>query len=228
MSYCILCGKEITFLNKGFVPKFLINKGKLCSNCSDYFVDLSYNERPMNENQYNKIKNYFTKEVCTDEGMGIINQFLENAREELDSSKIASELNGEELKEYQNKLHQQNYDKKSSANIELENKNRKNNEIKNQVYLERLKNQGCEGYYEYKVISIYDETGWFNKSSGSIDINAMTQQLCELGIQGWHLSTAYTNELGKNSLAALGSTIGLGVNSTVDQHILIFERFVKF
>jgi hypothetical protein len=41
------------------------------------------------------------------------------------------------------------------------------------------------------------------------------------------LVTAYSNELGKNALSGGVGGALLGVNSTVDENILIFERFVK-
>lgn len=55
----------------------------------------------------------------------------------------------------------------------------------------------------------------------------MTHTLNELGIDGWHLVTAYSNELGKNALSGGAGGVLLGVNSTIDENILIFERFVK-
>lgn len=93
--------------------------------------------------------------------------------------------------------------------------------------MDRLKAKKLDGYYEYKVISLSDVGGLFNSSSGKVDIAAMTVILNELGIEGWHLVTAYSNELGKNALSGGAGGALLGVNSTVDENILIFERFVK-
>lgn len=56
---------------------------------------------------------------------------------------------------------------------------------------------------------------------------SMTQVLNELGLDGWHLVTAYSNELGKNALSGGIGGVMTGVNSTIDENILIFERFVK-
>ena len=91
----------------------------------------------------------------------------------------------------------------------------------------RLKSQGIDGYYEYKVISMLDVGGLFQSNSGRVNTEAMTQTLNDLGIDGWHLVTAYSNELGKNALSGGAGGMLLGVNSTVDENILIFERFVK-
>lgn len=73
------------------------------------------------------------------------------------------------------------------------------------------------GYYEYKVISLYDT------ATGSVDISQLTKTLNDLGMDGWHLVTAYSNELGQNATPGFLKTI----NSTIDENILIFERFIR-
>lgn len=93
--------------------------------------------------------------------------------------------------------------------------------------IENLAKLGLDGYYEYKVLSLLDESGFFKKDSGRVDTTTMTKVLNELGIQGWHLVTAYSNELGKNALSGGAGGAIFGVNSTIDENILIFERFVK-
>ena len=104
---------------------------------------------------------------------------------------------------------------------------KKQKEEQYRLRVEKLKTKGVDGYYEYKVISMLDIGGLFESNSGRVDTAAMAQTLNELGIDGWHLVTAYSNELGKNALSGGAGGILLGVNSTVDENILIFERFVK-
>lgn len=101
-------------------------------------------------------------------------------------------------------------------------KQREDIQQKQKRRFENLKNMGHDGYYEYKTISIADESGLLK--GGRIDINKMSYILNELGLDGWRLVTAYANELGKN-MAAFN---GFGTNSTVDEHILIFERYIRF
>jgi len=91
-----------------------------------------------------------------------------------------------------------------------------------------LKKKGADGYYQYKVISLMDVGGVFKSNSGRVNTTAMTETLNKLGLEGWHLVTAYSNELGKNALSGGAGGVMLGANSTVDENILIFERFVKF
>ncbi len=114
------------------------------------------------------------------------------------------------------------------AKIQQENQARLEVEMENSIAIEALKKTGAEGYYQYKAVSLMDVGGLFRSNSGRVNIEAMTQALNALGMEGWHLVTAYSNELGKNALSGGAGGVLLGVNSTVDENILIFERFVKF
>ena len=105
---------------------------------------------------------------------------------------------------------------------------RKEKEEQYHLRIDNLKAKGVDGYYEYKVISLLDIGGLFKSNSGRVNTVEMAQTLNELGIDGWHLVTAYSNELGKNALSGGAGGVLLGVNSTVDENILIFERFIKF
>lgn len=67
--------------------------------------------------------------------------------------------------------------------------------------------------YEYLVIDMIDE-------GGKVNVASLQDKLNRYGQEGWHLVSAYSNELGKNALAVAG----LGINSTADQNILILER----
>lgn len=85
-----------------------------------------------------------------------------------------------------------------------------------------LKENGHEGYYEFKVLSILDER------SGSVNVNELMDRLNYFGRQGWRLRCAFTNELGKNSASVGMGGFSIGTNSTADQSVLILERFIKF
>lgn len=71
-----------------------------------------------------------------------------------------------------------------------------------------------ENIVEYAVETVYDT------SSGATDIQKLNRVLSSYSAEGWKLKCTFTNELGKNSV----SVGGIGVNSTMDQLILIFER----
>ncbi len=85
-----------------------------------------------------------------------------------------------------------------------------------------LKQNGHEGYYEYKVLNVYDQKG------GIINSEQIMAQLNYFGRQGWHLRCAFTNELGRNSSSVGLGGFSVGTNSTIDQSVLILERFLKF
>ena len=134
---------------------------------------------------------------------------------------IQSFLRGEEL------LAQEYLDEKEQIRLKEEELVRKQKEEQYHLRIDTLKAKNVDGYYEYKVVSLLDVGGLFNSNSGRVNTEAMTQTLNELGIDGWRLVTAYSNELGKNALSGGAGGILLGVNSTVDENILVFERFVK-
>ena len=72
-------------------------------------------------------------------------------------------------------------------------------------------------FYEYDVVTI------LNANHGQVDKTKMKQVLTDYARAGWKLHTMYSNELGKNAVALLG----LGVNSTACEDVLIFERRIR-
>lgn len=102
---------------------------------------------------------------------------------------------------------------------EQEQERRRKEQERNDAF---LKENGHEGYYEYKVISLYDE------NSGCLDVQELSALLNTLGRAGWHLKCAYSNELGHNSTSGGIAGFSMGTNATIDQNVLILERFIKF
>lgn len=70
-----------------------------------------------------------------------------------------------------------------------------------------------EQQYEYKVESLHDENGMTSTWE-------LSQLISKYAEQGYQLKNIFVNELGKNALA-IG---GIGVNTTADQVVIIFER----
>lgn len=129
------------------------------------------------------------------------------------------ETTEEEIKmiQYAEEINQQELNRDEEEQILEEQTRQKAEQEKHQVRINHLKSLGKDGYYEYKVISLVDK-------KGAVDTERLMNELNDLGLDGWRLQCAYTNEMGKDSL----SIAGFGINSTADQNILIFERFVKF
>ena len=113
------------------------------------------------------------------------------------------------------------FEEAEKRKIEAERKNREQIQQDHSQRIENLSNMGLDGYYEYKVISLNDT------DSGGIYPKTIEDTLNNLGLEGWHLRCAYTNELGKNSNSSGFGGFSTGTNSTIDQNILIFERFVR-
>ncbi|MBQ8575797.1 MAG: hypothetical protein IJ447_07120 [Clostridia bacterium] len=84
-----------------------------------------------------------------------------------------------------------------------------------------LKARGYECYYEYTTLSLVDDDG------GGLTTSQVTRLLNDYALDGWKLVSAYTNELGHNSTSGGIGGFSTGTNSTIDQHILILERFVR-
>lgn len=76
-----------------------------------------------------------------------------------------------------------------------------------------------EGYYEYEVVALRDE-------DGRVDVLKLKKYLNEMGKDGWRLKCVTTNELGKETRSVGIGGFGGGVNSTVEDTVLILERFV--
>ena len=76
-----------------------------------------------------------------------------------------------------------------------------------------------EGYYEYEVIALQDE-------DGRVNIPKLKDYLNNMGKNGWRVKCVTTNELGRESKSLGIGGFGGAVNSTVDETIIILERFV--
>lgn len=72
--------------------------------------------------------------------------------------------------------------------------------------------------YEYEIVEITDE------SDGRVNWKRMKEKLNQLGAEGWHLVSSFSNELGSNTSIVVSEGRKLGKNSTIEQNILIFER----
>ncbi len=105
------------------------------------------------------------------------------------------------------------------AKAEREEALQKEAERKNERDRQAVEEAG--GYWEYKAVSLYDN------DSGFIDAASIENTINDLGRQGWRLRCAFANEMGRNSSSSGVGGISSGTNATIDQNIMIFERFVR-
>ena len=82
------------------------------------------------------------------------------------------------------------------------------------IYNKRFEQYRKNAMYEYKVETVMDSA-----VLGKFDKDKVQQTLRDYAVNGWKLHSAFTNEVGKNA--------ALGINATINQTVLIFERCVK-
>lgn len=70
-----------------------------------------------------------------------------------------------------------------------------------------------EQYYEYDIRTVYDV-------KGATNISVLSDLITQYAEKGYRVKNVFVNELGKNAL----SVGGVGVNTTSDQVVIIFER----
>ena len=110
----------------------------------------------------------------------------------------------------------------NAINAEKERRLREEQErILREEKIQNLRKNGYQGYYEYTTLSLIDDKG------GGMSAADVSQKLNEYALEGWRLVVGYTNELGHNSSSSGFGGVSSGTNATIDQHILILERFIK-
>lgn len=82
------------------------------------------------------------------------------------------------------------------------------------IYNNRFEQYLKNPMYEYKVETVMDSI-----VLGKFEHEKIQRIINNYAIRGWHLHSAFTNEVGKNA--------ALGINATINQTILIFERCIK-
>ena len=75
--------------------------------------------------------------------------------------------------------------------------------------------------YEYDVVSILD------KEHGGVDTERLSEVIAYPASKGWRLVFAFPNEIGHDSSLSELAGVSIGINATIDQNVLIFERRIK-
>lgn len=167
-------------------------------------------------------RNFQTGEITVPDDVDLDAFFAPLLGEKLEKVQAQRRQEQEEL-ERKRRQEQQAVEEK----LRQEDRERQEAEQQNVIAVNALKQTGAEGYYQYKAISVQDMSSLFG-NTGRVNTEAITNVLNRLGMEGWRLVTAYSNELGKNSLSGTVSGFTMGTNATVDENILIFEKFIRF
>ena len=141
----------------------------------------------------------------------------ESSSSEKKRQMLAEESEKKEINENKNSNLERNI-----AIEEILNEEKRKSRIGYADRVNELRSKGMEGYYEYKTLSLNDDEG------GSLKVEEVNRMLNAYALYGWRLVSAYSNEIGKDTTS--GGILGFtaGTNSTIDQHILILERFIRF
>ena len=62
--------------------------------------------------------------------------------------------------------------------------------------------------------------------TGEVALNKISEELNEMGRNGWRLKSTFTNEIGKTSESTRLGAVSSGTNATIEQTVFIFERKV--
>lgn len=212
---CFFCGQKLSFFNSQEVDGLSI-----CAECGNLWDSIKF---ATTEEELQKAETVLLSRATAnplESKYRIANVALLSLKE-LDAPT-------EELEKRERILKEEELRREEERRQEKEEKRRQEEKMADLARLEQeatdafLKENGHEGYYEYRVLSLVDD------NSGAIDINTIYKQLNDLGRQGWRLRCAFTNEIGKNSSSAGVGGFSSGTNATVDQNVLILERFIRF
>ena len=194
---CINCGRKVGFITGEHFD------GLLCDNCYNEFGGMTLisleteNDPDKYIEFYKRIASEVDKKANPNADREIIKQAF--------YKRIDSRFNiatGYGIKEYLKRVQED-----LRKEVEAQEK-----EIKHVNYANSFND-----FYEYDVVTI------INENHGTIDKQGMMKILSEHAKKGWKLHTIYSNELGKNALRVLG----LGVNATACEDVLVFERRVQ-
>lgn len=194
---CINCGRKIGFITGEHF------EGLLCDDCYNEFggmalIDIEIENDP---EKYFECDKRIASEVDKKANPNVDKEIIKQAFHQKIFSRFHI-MTGYEIEEYHKKI-QDDLQKEMEA---------QEKEVKRINYANSFNE-----FYEYDVVTI------INENHGTIDKQEMMRILSEHAKKGWKLHTIYSNELGKNAI----SVLGLGVNATACEDVLIFERRIQ-
>ena len=92
-------------------------------------------------------------------------------------------------------------------------------DLRTYISLMALKNERRGRKVEYAVETVRD------RDNGGADESALNDVLSMYGEKGWQLKFCFTDEVGVESHSATVAGYTTGTNATINEIVLIFERF---
>lgn len=212
---CTMCGKKIGgFGSKEFFFDTELELCVTCQNNVDIMKQRLENAKSLEdlESRYNKtVDDINNKYSISDENKDVFIGKFANIYNSKKSVYTEFETLDKIMKS-ENERKKLLKDKESDIDTIIE--ERKNNsDIENIL---KINDQ-----YEYEVVTVADNP------TGGTNLNHLQGVLTKYSMYGWRLKTIVTNELGKNSSGVGVGGVSAGVNSTIDQLILVFERKIS-
>ena len=99
------------------------------------------------------------------------------------------------------------------------NEDKKVNETSSDLSEEKI--MELNDQFEYDIVSILD------KEHGVVDVERMSEVITSHASKGWRLAFVVPNETGHDSSLTELDGVSIGINSTLDQNVLIFERRIR-
>lgn len=221
MANCSICGKSCGLMGGGKEP-YTGHDLIVCNNCGAFFKKLDQSIASLDRKEFEKYKQdllHISKETPQEYKI-IIEKYLQEANEKF-SQKEITEINNAPTKTEptdqicpicKHLIYQGNsvcdFCGYSIEEYHLTPEQRKEINLRKNEQL--LKN----AFYEYKVEIISDSEILGKTSKADLE-----STITNYALDGWRLHSITTNEIGKNAM--------LGVNATINNTILIFERCIK-
>ena len=99
------------------------------------------------------------------------------------------------------------------------NENKNVNETSSDLLEEKI--MELNDQLEYDIVSILD------KEHGAVGGERMSEVITFHARMGWRLAFVVSNEIGHDSSMTELDGVSVGINSTIDQNVLIFERRIQ-
>ena len=227
MANCSICGKSCGLMSGGKEP-YTGHNLFVCNECGTLFKRLDSAKKEPNKEDFSSAKNAIENSILrtTSEFQEPVKQFLQISETEIEENIVAKEsenfksINASEHSENKKRICPICKEVIPASNSKCDNCGYSLEELfltqeqKNAILESKQKQILKNAFYEYRV-EIVSDSEVLGKTS-KIDLE---DTIMSYALNGWKLHSVTTSEVGKNAV--------LGINSTINNTILVFERCIK-
>lgn len=227
MANCSICGKSCGLMSGGKEP-YTGHNLLVCNECGALLKQLDSTTKLLNNDEFDSVKSAIETAIlkATPQNREIVSSLVKSSEETF--KKKLAEKEEADFKNTNTSSHSVNKDricpvcKKVIAAHEFKCSNCGysleevflTKEQKNSILASKQAQILKNAFYEYKV-EIVSDSGVLGKTSKT----ELEDTIMSYALNGWRLCSVTTNEIGKNAV--------LGINTTLNNTILIFERCIK-